>query len=82
MSSYEWKKTATGRKYVRTAGKAGKVALTPPPAPIEAAPEAVVEAEAVPEVKIEDPKQKRGPGRPKKSDAPVTIEDVEDTHDD
>jgi hypothetical protein len=78
MASYEWRKTQTGRKYVRTAGKAaGKVALTPPPAPVEAAPEAVAEAEYVPEVKIEDPQQKRGPGRPKKV-APVTIEDDDD----
>lgn len=73
MASYEWKKTSTGRKYVRTEGK--RVALTPDPAPVETAPEAVAEAEAVPEIKIEDPKQKRGPGRPKKADAPVEVED-------
>ncbi len=70
MASYEWKRTRTGRKYVRTAGR-----VAPAPAPVKAEPEAVVVAEAVPEVLIEAPAQKRGPGRPKKTDAPVTIED-------
>jgi hypothetical protein len=70
MANYEWKQTRNGRRYVRTEGKA----LTPPPAPVVTAPEAVVEAEAVPEIKIEDPAQKRGPGRPKKADAPVKVD--------
>ncbi len=52
-----------------------KVALTPDPAPVETTVEAVAEAEAVPEIIIEAPKQKRGPGRPKKSEAPVKVED-------
>ena len=75
MANYEWKKTQTGRRFVRI--KAGKVALTPDPAPVETTVEEVAAAEYVPEVKIEDPQQKRGPGRPKKA-APVEIEDDDD----
>ena len=79
MASYEWKTLrGGGRRYVRTAGKvAGKVALTPDPAPVETTAEEVAAAEYVPEVKIEDPQQKRGPGRPKKV-APVEVEDADD----
>ena len=80
MANYEWKKTQTGRRFVRIkdGGKvAGKVALTPEPAPVETTAEEVAAAEYVPEVKIEDPQQKRGPGRPKKV-APVEVEDADD----
>ncbi len=73
MANYEWKTLrGGGRRYVRTPGT--KVKLTPDPAPVETTAEEVAAAEYVPEVKIEDPQQKRGPGRPKKV-APVEIED-------
>ncbi len=68
---YEWKETRGGRRYVRT-----EVREAPKSAPVEPASEAVAEAEYVPEVKIEDPQQKRGPGRPKKV-APVEVDDDE-----
>ena len=73
--NYEWKVTRGGRRYVRTT--APKVQLTPDPAPVETTTAEVAEAEYVPEVKIEDPQQKRGPGRPKKV-APVEVEDADD----
>ncbi len=73
MANFEWKEVrGGGRRYVRTNGP--KVKLTPDPAPVETTKAEVAAAEYVPEVKIEDPQQKRGPGRPKKS-APVEIED-------
>ena len=64
---YEWQERRGGRRYRR-------IVERDEPAKVVVEPEAVAEAEAVPEVKIEDPQQKRGPGRPKKV-APVEIED-------
>jgi hypothetical protein len=74
---YEWQERRGGKRYRRIVerdepvAKGGKVAVSQ---------EAVAEAEAVPEVKIEavegqvtTPKR----GRPKKADAPVEVKDDE-----
>jgi hypothetical protein len=74
---YEWQERRGGRRYRRIVERdepvkdGGKVIVEP---------EAVAEAEAVPEVKIdaEDGQVKPKRGRPKKADAPVVIEDSSD----
>ena len=66
---YEWQERRGGRRYRRIVER--------DPAPVKVQPEAVAEAEAVPEIKIEaeDGQVKPKRGRPKKADAPVVIED-------
>ena len=74
---YEWQERRGGRRYRRIVERDEPVKVS---GKVIVQPEAVAEAEAVPEIKIEaeDGQVKPKRGRPKKADAPVVIEGSSD----